>query len=282
MTPLLREKFKSLGANLTPDMIGATQATLTASFLGMDPATKVERDLAYGSHERHRLDIFRQDGVAKAPVLVFVHGGGFVMGDKRSEAAPFYNNVGDFAARSGMVGVTINYRLAPAAQWPSGGEDLASAVIWLRANVARFGGDPERIFVMGQSAGAVHVAEYVARFDPKVAGALLVSGIFDVATATPNQFQAAYYGDDMSAYPAMATMAGLIATDVPLFIAVAEFDPHDFQVQAAALAAGYARRHKVMPRLHYLAGHNHLSPVLEIGSQDSELERHITDFIAAY
>ena len=69
----------------------------------MDPATKVAREIAYGEHERHRLDIFTQDGVSGAPVLVFVHGGGFVRGSRDMEGLPFYANVGDFAARSGFV-----------------------------------------------------------------------------------------------------------------------------------------------------------------------------------
>jgi len=134
---------------------------------------------------------------------------------------------------------------------------------------------------MGQSAGAVHVAEAVVRFSAAPAGALLVSGIYDVASAEPNQFQQAYYGADPAAYPATSTMAGLVATDVPLLVAVSEFDPPDFQRQTATLAAQYAAARKAFPRLHWLGGHNHLSPVLEIGAAGSDLERHIRDFIAA-
>lgn len=282
MTPETRDRFKAIGPVLTPDMINITQSMLATSFQGLDPATRIERDISYGPHERHELDIFTREGTSGAPVLVFVHGGGFVMGDKRSAATPFYENVGNFAARQGWVGVTINYRLAPDHRWPSGGEDLARVVEWLQAHIAEYGGDPARIFVMGQSAGAVHVAEYIARYAPKVAGALLISGIYDVSTATPNQFQAAYYGDDRSAYPATATLPGLVETKVPLLIVTAEFDPHDFQVQAANLAAAYTAHHQLMPWFHFLAGHNHLSPVLEIGSPDAMLERHIRDFIAAH
>jgi len=281
MNPDIRAKIQNFGAELTPGMMGGTQAIFGALQPGLPAGARVTRDERYGPDERHRLDLFTRDGIKDAPVLLFVHGGGFVMGDKASEGSPFYDNIGGFAVESGLVGVTMTYRLAPAHPWPAGGEDVAAAVAWLRENVARFGGDPERIFVMGQSAGAVHVAEAVARFSADVAGALLVSGIYDVASAEPNQFQAAYYGADPAAYPATSTMEGLVATQVPLLVAVSEFDPLDFQMQAATLVARYVAAHKAFPRLHWLGGHNHLSPVLEIGTEGSDLERYIRDFIAA-
>jgi len=281
MKPEMRATIRDFGTELTPDMLGGTQALFGALQPGLPAGAKVTRDHRYGPDERHRLDIFTRDGLKDAPVLLFVHGGGFVMGDKTTEGSPFYDNIGGFAVGSGIVGVTMTYRLAPEHTWPAGGEDVASAVAWLRDNVADYGGDPERIFVMGQSAGAVHVAEAVVRFSPRVAGALLISGIYDVASATPNQFQQAYYGADAAAYPATSTMAGLVASEVPLLVAVSEFDPQDFHLQAATLAMDYAAAHKAFPRLHWLAGHNHLSPVLEIGAPGSDLERHIADFIAA-
>jgi triacylglycerol lipase len=281
MTPDIRKKIANFGAELTPGMMGGTQEIFRALQPGLPADAKVTRDHQYGPDERNRLDIFTREGLQGAPVLMFVHGGGFVMGDKTTEGSPFYDNIGGFAVGAGYVGVTMTYRLAPAHGWPSGGEDVARAVDWLRENVAQFGGDPERIFVMGQSAGAVHVAEYVARFSPRIAGALLISGIYDVATATPNQFQQAYYGEDAAVYPSTSTMDGLVETAVPLLMAVSEFDPHDFQLQAAAFVGRFGAAHKAFPKLHWLAGHNHLSPVLEIGAPGSDLERHIKDFIAA-
>lgn len=280
MTPEIREKLRAYGTELTPDMMGGTQEIYRALQPGLPGGAKVTRDHRYGPDERHRLDVFTKDGLSGAPVLVFVHGGGFVMGDKTSEGSPFYDNIGGFAVDEGYVGVTITYRLAPAVKWPAGGEDVASAVDWLRENVAQFGGDPERIFVMGQSAGAVHVADYVARLSPRIAGALLISGLYDVAAAGPSPFHAAYYGEDEFAWPQTATMAGLITTKTPILMAVSEFDPVDFQQQAARFADRYAATNKAFPRLHWLAGHNHLSPVLEIGTPDSDLEHHIMNFIA--
>jgi triacylglycerol lipase len=288
MNPELRSRIQAFGSQLSPAMMQGTQAMFAASFGGMDPATQIERDLRYGEDERNRLDIFRHEGTSGAPVLVFVHGGGFVMGDKRSSETPFYENVGDFAARNGLVGVTITYRLAPASPWPAGAEDVGAAVAWLRANIAQYGGDPDRIFLMGQSAGAVHVASYVAhqRFHAAdgagVAGALMISGVYDVATADANQFHKAYYGEDPAAYAACSSAEGLIASDVPQLFSVSEFDGSDFQKQAAAFVSRHLEARGTYPRMIYLSGHNHLSPVLQIGSPSDTLGQEVLDFIAAH
>jgi len=96
------------------------------------------------------------------PVLVFIHGGGFTRGAKHTPGSPFYDNVGLWAADHGLVGVTINYRLAPQYPWPSGIEDLTLVVAWLKSHISEYGGDPDKIFLWGHSAGAAHVADYVA------------------------------------------------------------------------------------------------------------------------
>jgi len=67
-----------------------------------------------------------------------------------------------WAVTHGLLGVTINYRLAPEYQWPSGIEDLTLVVAWLKSHVAEYGGDPNKIFLWGHSAGAAHVADYVS------------------------------------------------------------------------------------------------------------------------
>lgn len=282
----VRSLVRSLGVELSPAMVQGTQKFFADRFGGIDGQTKITRDLSYGPHERHRLDMFTADGRGDAPLLVFVHGGGFVMGDKRAPGLPFYDNVGDFAVRAGFVGVTLTYRLAPAFPWPAGSEDVGAALRWLREHAAEYGADPRRIFVMGQSAGAVHVAGYVAhsQLHPGdglgIAGALLVSGVYDIARADANPFQRAYYGDDVSKWADRSTLSGLVAAAVPLFFSVSEYDPADFQRQAGFVAAAFTAAHQRFPALHWLAGHNHLSPVLAIGSTVDVLGPLIRDFIA--
>lgn len=285
MTPDLRNQLEALGRDLTPGMLGGTTQLFAAMARGSDPSVEVSRDLAYGEHERHRLDVFRKAGVEGAPVLVFVHGGGFVMGDKRSAETPFYDNIGTFAALQGFVGVTITYRLAPEHKFPSGVEDLAAVVRWLKDNIAGYGGDPEKIVLSGQSAGAAHVAGYVAHRSLHaaesggIAGAILMSGIYDTLSCTPNEFHLAYYGEDPKGWGPASCTAGLLNTTVPLLLTVSEFDPEDFQKQAAQFVGAWGVARASYPEMHYLAGHNHLSPAQSIGSEIDFVERMVAGFV---
>ncbi|RYG79393.1 alpha/beta hydrolase, partial [bacterium] len=206
---------------------------------------------------------------------------------KTAPGSPFYDNIGQWAARAGFVGVTLTYRLAPQNRWPCGPEDLGLAVRWLRENIASRGGDPERIVLMGQSAGATHVAGYVAqsRFHAAsgagLAGAVLVSGIYDPVTQPRNPFGIAYYGEEPSTLVDAQTVDGLIASSVPLLFSVSEFDPRDFQDQAAQLARAWHGAKGEYAPMEYLAGHNHLSPAQAIGSDADDLGPRVAAFVAA-
>ena len=285
MTPDLRAKLAALGRDLRPEMLGGTNKLFAELNTGMDAATRVTRDLSYGPDERHRLDLFVQDGISNAPVFVFVHGGGFVMGDKHTEGSPFYSNVGEFAARMGWVGVPMTYRLAPEHKFPAGAEDVAVAVTWLRENVAQYGGDPDKIVVSGQSAGASHVAGYVAhqRFHVAerggIAGAVLMSGIYDLLNTTPNDPQRSYYGEDRAMWGPASTQAGLINSAIPLLITVCEFDAMDFQVAAARLVGEWGAAKSEFAPVHLLSGHNHLSPAVSLNSPETDVEELIVDFV---
>ena len=276
-------QIRALGYELTPAQIQGTN-TLMAPFAPLPgPDVSIHRDVVYGPDARHRLDVFVPSaGATNAPVLVFVHGGGFIMGDKGAPDAPFYNNVGLWAARSGSIGVTITYRLAPASPWPAGSEDVGRAVQFLRANVARWGGGSNRIFLMGQSAGAVHVAGYVATAShDEIAGAIMVSGIYDVVRATPNPFHAAYWGEDASRFAEQSTLEKLAGTSIPCLYTVSEFEPPDFQRQAAWMVEAHAERQGVWPGVIQLTGHNHISSVLQIGSAIDTLGPDLVRFIRA-
>ena len=285
MTPELRAKLKAFGCDLTPEMLGGTNQLFAGMQRGIDPATEVTRDLSYGPDARHRLDGVARAGLSDAPVFVFVHGGGFVMGDKHTEGSPFYSNVGDFAARQGWVGVTITYRLAPAHKFPSGAEDLALVVQWLRDNVAQHGGSPDKIVLSGQSAGAAHVASYVAHKHFHVAerggiaGAVMMSGIYDTLNTTPNDFHRAYYGEERAAWGPASMQAGLINSGIPQLFTVSEFDPADFQKAAARLVGEWALAKEEFAPVHLLSGHNHLSPATSLGTPETETEELIAAFV---
>jgi acetyl esterase/lipase len=108
---------------------------------------------------RHKLDILtRRSGRGEqAPVFVYVHGGAWVIGDKRQQGIPLIHEL----ARRGWVCVAINYRLSPRATWPSHIIDCKRAVGWVREHIAEYGGDPGFIAVSGGSAGG-HLSALLA------------------------------------------------------------------------------------------------------------------------
>jgi acetyl esterase/lipase len=107
----------------------------------------------------HRLDVIvRRAGAPEgAPVFVYVHGGAWVLGDKREQGYPLLYEL----ARRGWVSVTINYRLSPRATWPDHIVDCKRAVAWVREHIADYGGDPGFVAVAGGSAGG-HLAALLA------------------------------------------------------------------------------------------------------------------------
>lgn len=114
-------------------------------------AQTVTRNVPYSDsgHERHVLDIHAPAGARDLPVVFWIHGGGWVTGDKSS----VQQKPAAFNAR-GFVFVSTNYRLLPAVDMATLVRDVAKSLGWVHANIARHGGDPARIFVMGHSAGA--------------------------------------------------------------------------------------------------------------------------------
>jgi triacylglycerol lipase len=242
----------------------------------------VARDIAYGAHERNVLDVFTSPNPgASKPVIVFVHGGGFARGAKRMEGMPFYDNVMLWSVGSGMVGVNINYRLAPENRWPSGIEDLTQVISWLQANIARYGGDPGKIVLWGHSAGAAHVGDYVAHAatsgrDSGVAGAILTSGFYDLGKEV--SVWKAYYGEDVSTYAERSSLPGLLKTTTPLLVTDAELDPEMFQAQANLLAAEREKIGKPVRRVH-LKAHSHISETFAVGTADQSLSVPVREFV---
>jgi len=110
--------------------------------------------LAYAPGERHMLDVYRPAAQAgRAPVIVFFYGGNWVSGDRAD-----YAFVGRALAARGFVVVVPDYRLYPQVRYPDFLDDGAQAVAWTRRTIASHGGDPDRIFLMGHSAGAYNAA----------------------------------------------------------------------------------------------------------------------------
>ena len=289
----IERRIRERGAVL--DMPFAMQ--LYAPLLARQPREGVEvyRDLAYGPHERHRLDVYRHTAptASPRPVLVFVHGGGFIRGDKRDQ-----ENLGLYFARQGFDVVVPNYRLAPQHRWPAGAEDVVAVYEWVRREAAAHGGDPGRIFLSGGSAGAAHVATAVLlrRLQPKeglaIAGAVLMSGVYNphleklarrqFGIDTPDPRNEAYFGSEASAYPAMSIVKLVDAAPVPMLITCAELDPPQFQVQAGELFAALVGDHGFDCEIAVVRGHAHLTQPFSFNTADESLALPVLRFLQAH
>ena len=227
----------------------------------------VVRDLAYGADPLQKLDVLTPQAkhARPLPVLLFVHGGGFTRGDKKQT-----DNMLVWGVWNGMVGVDIDYRLAPKDPWPAGAEDLKAAIAWTRANIAKYGGDPDHIILWGHSAGANHVADYVGHSElhgPEAAGvkgAIIMSAFYGATVAGPPN---AYYGTDASLQTSDASIARMVKTRIPLYVINAEYDPDGFIAYENALDAALTKAGIAHGRL-VAKDHGHLDEGLAVGTDD--------------
>jgi acetyl esterase/lipase len=246
---------------------------------------KIERDAKYGPSDRNLIDIFTpESGSAFRPVLMFVHGGAFTAGNKHASGSPFYDNVMLWAVKNGFVGVNVTYRLAPQATWPAGAEDLAAAVAWVSQNITERGGDPVRIFLMGHSAGAAHVASYVSHpefYKVKgggLAGAIMLSGLYDLTATPAGDPEVAYFGADPALYAERSSLQGLLRSNTPLMIAAAELDPPNFVQQFELFRDAACKRPSGCITAGLLPQHSHMSEVYSINTDDNGLTAEIFTF----
>ncbi|HKY89764.1 MAG TPA: alpha/beta hydrolase [Nevskiaceae bacterium] len=117
---------------------------------------KVASNLVYDPAYSLRLDVYTPDDARNAPVVVFFHGGRWSGGSK-----DFFRFVGEALTSRGFVAVVTDFRQYPQVRFPGFVEDGAKAVVWTRQNISTYGGDPNRLFVMGHSSGA-HIAAMLA------------------------------------------------------------------------------------------------------------------------
>lgn len=239
---------------------------------------------SYGSDPRQELDVyFPHQYSSKTPVLLFLFGGGFFMGEKRDPQFPelIYANLGAFFCNKGFITIVADYRLSKGpgnpngtARYPSGGEDTALALKWISKTL----GD-RQIFLMGNSAGAVHVMTFLFEpslresVDTKVAGVVLVSLPChqlnaDAGRAPVNE---AYYGSADAVYSnspiALLIRNGPIST--PILSLVASLDEEGIIKSWADYKKEYAKQGGEIDEI-IMEGHNHISPIPALNSTEVE------------
>ncbi len=279
----IAQKLQELGRVVDPPKTGALYAPLQEK----EPyqGVKVERDVKYGAADRNLLDVFLPDTASPArPVLIYVHGGGFVAGNKRTPGSPFNGNIMLWAVKNGFVSVNMTYRLAPQSPWPAGAEDLAAVVAWVAGKIGERGGDPARIYLMGHSAGAAHVASYASHLEfhkvkDGTAGAIMISGLYDLTATSAGASYSVYFGTDPALYAERSSLQGLATTDIPLMVAAAELDPEGFVLQFDLAKQATCKRASGCARAYLVPQHSHMSEVFSINTGDPRLTNEVLDFI---
>ncbi len=163
---------------------------LFSPFLGRRRGVAVQRNLCFWKEGRHRLTLDVHAPLARptrAPILVYVHGGGWIVGYRRYQGLPLMTHL----ARLGWVCFSVDYRLSPVATFPDHLVDVKRALAWVREHAAEYGADPDFIVVAGNSAGA-HLAALAALtanepelqpgfegLDTKVSGCVGFYGVYD-------------------------------------------------------------------------------------------------------
>jgi acetyl esterase/lipase len=200
------------------------------------------RNLKYGESDLNVLDVATSDAqpASPRPVLMLVAGNSFAGESGAPDAmGPFEDQAMCFAARHGMVGVKVAYRLAPTNPWPAGARDVAAAASWVHQNIDLFGGSRDEVIAVGYSVGAFHVASFLAHpefqeRDSELAAAALVSGIYHLgADASPTE--KSYLGADPSQYDQRSAFPGILNTETPLLLAWSALDPPSLVAQGEKL-----------------------------------------------
>jgi hypothetical protein len=156
------------------------------------PGIGVARDVSFGPNAKDVVDIFTADkGGASRSVLIYVPGGaGNKIEQQAVEANAFYDNIMRWATKNGMVGVNMQ-RHPGQGNWDDGGKDVSLMIQWLQANISRYKGNPDRMFIWAHSAGNGPLGTYIGRpelYGPKgvgVKGAIFMSGQFNIAPLQP-------------------------------------------------------------------------------------------------
>jgi acetyl esterase/lipase len=210
--------------------------------------------------------------------VFYLHGGGFERGDKRMPGTPFYDNLMLWLAQHGMVGVNMNYRLAPKHTWPAAEEDMAAAVGWVQGHIGQFGGNPDRIVLWGESAGACLIAGYLVDrqfHGPRghgVTSAVLNSGIYELLRPHP------YFAGELAQTRSRSRIASMAALTIPLFVSCTEIDLPAAISQAEKVIS--ARRAAGHPSTYAMfRDHSHISQNYSIGTADTSVSAPILDFI---
>jgi acetyl esterase/lipase len=246
------------------------------------PSVQVHRDITYTGGEpadegKHKLDLYIPAGKPNAPVVLFLHGGSWMTGDRA-----LYTALGNRLARAGIAVAIPSYRLMPRSPHPAQVEDAAAAFDWVYRHVQQYGGDPKRIYLFGHSSGG-HLAAllaldgtYLNKYDLSgpdvIRGVIAMSGVYDVRYI-PN-FKVEGDGDKKDASPLFRVHDG-----APKFlIGYCQWDYLTLPKQARDFTAALKKAF-VDTKLLYIPHDNHITEIIDVAKDDGLMLNAILSFV---
>jgi arylformamidase len=222
------------------------------------PNVRVVRDVAYGADPKQRFDVYIPRGVRNAPVVLMVHGGAWRLGDKRSRGV--VGNKVERWSRAGIIVISVNYRLLPGTDPLEQARDVARALAAAQSRLSGWGGDPDRIVLMGHSSGAHLVALLEARPSlatslgarPWLGAVILDSAALDVVQAMMRPHLPIYsraFGTDRDYWRAASPAQHLAAGAKPMLLVCSSLrrDSCPAATRLAAQATADGVRAEVLP-----------------------------------
>ncbi|MBA4189437.1 MAG: hypothetical protein C0467_15715 [Planctomycetaceae bacterium] len=246
------------------------------------------KDIAYrngmgADKERHLLDVYVPKGKKDFPVVLFVHGGAWKWGDKS-----LYAGIGESFAARGIGMVICNYRLSPKVQHPAHIEDVATAFAWTHDNIAKYGGNPNDLFVCGHSAGG-HLVSLLAT-DPSylksvkksptdIKGVISISGVYKIYHTEKVFLEP--FGKDETICLKASPLTHAAGKHPPFLIAYADMDYEHLDVMAKDMDAALKKAANPCDLL-ICKDRSHISIIINLVQGDDPLHKTICEFVSKH
>jgi acetyl esterase/lipase len=288
------------------------KSELPARFEVKEVSDIVYRPLAPGedaANNKNKLDLYLPAGARDFPVMLFIHGGAWVFGDKNQMG--LYHHLASYWAKRGIGVVVANYRLSPGVQHPAHIQDVARAFAWTKANIGRYGGDVHQLFVSGQSAGGHLVSllatdeSYLKAEGAKIAdikGVLTLSGVYTLPArllaeaglhavggmpparnnVPPKRMPfSSVFGNDPKVIQEAAPINHVHAGLPPFLVLFAQHDPKILRDMAAEFAAALEKQRQTVDLVE-APSRNHITEVIFLGQKGDPVAEAMTGFLKKY
>jgi acetyl esterase/lipase len=253
-------------------------------------AVRVVRDVPYihgvnYADDKDKLDLYLPEGRRNAPVIVSYYGNQLMGGDKDEDAY-----IGRRFASAGFVTVVVNYRLSPVVSHPSHAQDAAASFAWVKRHIGEYGGDPERVFAIGYSAGAYLAAliatdpRYLAahKLSPRdIRGVVPVSAFYYVEGrgVAPDRDKSVW-GTDYKVWVDASPAHHLNGTAPPMLILYADRDEDWRRQQNVEVAAAMKAAGQKDVEIKMIGGRNHATIWSRVGDDGDETAEQIIRFVS--